>query len=263
MRQCAGTGVGVAVGTGVAVAVGIAVAVNVAVAVLVGLGMGVAVCGIVVGIGVGLMVVDDGTVAVEIMVDTAVGVLVIDAADWAWAVATAATLVGDTAGLTVNTGVLTRAGVGVATIAGVAVGVAVRVGVWDGVNVGEGAGVAATVVKWTAVDVRVIAVDTGDDAVDNAAVNVGCAISCVAPSDCGEASDGSIATFAGGAVVGVGGCKSRMSIGAGGVAVFGGMGTTVAVAGGSGRAMGWLVCGVVLHAANAIQVKRITAASRL
>ncbi|MCY3543562.1 MAG: hypothetical protein OXH22_05925 [Chloroflexi bacterium] len=61
-----------------------------------------------------------------------------------------------------------------------------------------------------------------------------------------------------------------MSIGAGGVAVFGGTRTTVAVAacpseiaGVVGRAMGWFAGGVALHAANPIQEKRITAVTRM
>ncbi|MDE2688324.1 MAG: hypothetical protein OXI16_12625 [Chloroflexota bacterium] len=61
-----------------------------------------------------------------------------------------------------------------------------------------------------------------------------------------------------------------MSIGAGGVTVFGGIRTTVAVsacaseiAGVVGRAMGWFAGGVVLHAANPVQEKRITAVTRM
>ena len=256
--------VAVAVGIGVAVAAGIAVAVNVAVAVLVGVGMGVAVFGIAVGVSVGLTVADGVTVAVVIVVDTAVGVLVINADDWAWAVDTALASVGDAAGFIVNAGVLTRAGVEVATVVGVAVGVAVRVGVWDGVKVGEGAGVAVSVGKGTGVAVCVIAVDTGAVFADNAAVDVGSVVSCAAPLGCGETSGRGVATPVAGAVVGVGGCKSRTSIGAGGVAVFGGTNTTVAVAVVIvGRAMGRLAGGVVLHAASAIQAQRITAASKL
>ena len=244
----------VAVGIGVAVAAGIAVAVSVAVAVLMGVGMGVPVCGIGVGVSVGLKFADDVTVAVAIVVDTAVGVLVINADDWAWAVDNALASVGDAAGFIVNADVLTRAGVEVATVVGVAVCVAVRVGVWDGVKVGKGTGVA----------VCVIAVDTGAVFADNAAVDVGSVVSCAAPLGCGETSGRGVATPVAGAVVGVGGCKSRTSIGAGGVAVFGGTNTTVAVAVVIvGRAMGRLAGGVVLHAASAIQAQRITAASKL
>ena len=183
-----------------AVAVGTAVAVNVAVAVLVGVGIGVEVCGIAVGIVVGFMVADDKTVAVSIGVDTAVGILVIEAADWTCAVDGTAASVGEATGITVNASVLKRAGVEVATIGGVAAGVAVRVGVWDGVDIGEGVGVTARVGRGTGVDVCVTAVDAGEVVADKAA----------------------------GAAVGVGGCKSRTSIGAGGVAVFGVMRTTVA-----------------------------------
>ena len=120
-----------------------------------------------------------------------------------------------------------------------------------------------SVVKRTGVDVYARAVDTGVMVVDNAAVNVGSAVSCVAPLGCDETSGRGVATPAAGGVVGVGGCKSRRSIGAGGVAVLGGMRMTVAVADAACEAMGWLAGGVVLHAARATQVKRITAASRL
>lgn len=127
-----------------------------------------------------------------------------------------------------------------------------------------------SVVKGAGVDVCVIAVDTAEVVVDNAAVNVGRAVSCGAPLGCGETSGRGVAAPAASGVVGVGGCKSRMSIGAGGVAVFGGMRATVAVAacaseiaGVVGRAMGRLAGGVVLHAANPIQAKRITAVTRL
>ncbi|MDE2688323.1 MAG: hypothetical protein OXI16_12620 [Chloroflexota bacterium] len=102
---------------------------NVAVAVLVGVGMGVAVCSIAVGVDVGFMVADGVTVAFAIGVDNPVGVLVIDATDWAWAVDAVGTSVGNIARFAFNAGVLVRAGMEVATIVGVMAGVAVRVGV--------------------------------------------------------------------------------------------------------------------------------------
>ena len=247
-----------------AVGICVAVAVGIGVAVLMGVEIGVAVCGIGVGVSVGLKFADGVTVAIAIGEDSAVGVLVADAGDWVCGVEASATSVSDTVGFAVNAGVLTRTGVEVETAVCVAVGVAVRVGVWDGVKVGEGAGVAVSVGKGTGVAVCVIAVDTGAVFADNAAVDVGSVVSCAAPLGCGETSGRGVATPVAGAVVGVGGCKSRTSIGAGGVAVFGGTNTTVAVAVVIvGRAMGRLAGGVVLHAASAIQAQRITAASRL
>lgn len=154
-------------------------------------------------------------------------------------------------------------GVEVAIVGGVAVGVAVRVGVWDGVKVSGCAGVSVKVGKGMGVVVCVIAGDASEVVSDNAAVDVGSAVSCAAPIGCGAFSGIGVATPVAGALVGVGGCKSRMSIGAGGVAVFGGTRTTVSVAGAVGRATVWLAGGAALHAAKAIHAKRITAASRL